>query len=77
MDDEKPQAAQPPADNPATWNADVAHIFELHPALQYGQNKSVMQEKLNALGHSGLNYHDMLETAYQQTLDDRRWSSTP
>jgi hypothetical protein len=59
------------------WDQDVAHIVQLHPALRYGRNLQLLQEKLNGVAKPGISNGDMLDEAYAQTVNDARWAPGP
>jgi hypothetical protein len=71
---------QPAVDDAAEmrhWNSDVTAFVEEHPVLRYGNNASILQEKLYLVGKRGMTNREMLQQAYYATTADRRWSQTP
>lgn len=61
----------------ARWNTDAATFVHDHPALSFGQNMRLIQEKLNIGSRSGLTNAETLAKAYAATVSDSRWSSSP
>lgn len=75
-DAQQPVAATPSTET-AKWNSDVQDIFREHPALNYGGNAKIFQEKLYEVAKPGMANQDMLQQAYLATTHDQRWSQTP
>lgn len=65
------------ADENAEWSAEVEVFLNEYPALRYGNNLSILQEKLNQVARPNMTNRQMLQAAYDATLTDRRWSQTP
>lgn len=61
----------------ARWATDAAAFTRDHPALNYGHNVQVMQEKLDALANAGMTNLQMMQSAYASAQADRRWSNVP
>jgi hypothetical protein len=61
----------------ARWNADVATLFREHPALNYQQNATILQEKLDTGATAGLTNRQMLNNAFYAAEADSRWSNGP
>lgn len=59
------------------WNADVQTLFDTYPALRYGSNAQILQEKVNAIAKPGMSNRDVLQQAYYETNADRRWAQSP
>lgn len=64
-------------DTTEDWNADVAAFMREHPAMLYGSNARILQEKLYQVAKPGMTNREMLRQAYYVTTADNRWSQTP
>lgn len=61
----------------ARWKDDVAMLFQQHPALRLQHNPNIFQEHLKAVAIPGMTNQQMLDKAYAETVNDRRWASVP
>ncbi len=72
-----PSATGEVGDTTEDWNADVAAFMREHPAMLYGSNARILQEKLYQVAKPGMTNREMLRQAYYVTTADNRWSQTP
>jgi uncharacterized RDD family membrane protein YckC len=66
-----------PEDEASHWSDDVQELITEHPALRYGNNLSILQEKLYQVAKPGMTNYEELQQAYNATTADDRWSQTP